>query len=371
MPSQISRDPEHLKIPAFMRKRELSTRSKNKLELTALDRKEKGVLPTGVSKRTASSNSPTLIEDERRMRAEARMEHMRATGQIDKGFGVSPSRRKERETNNGFNSNSYDDSRSSRYDDCINPINYNAASQNGRDSGRSSYPTNPTKKLPSISDHASRRPSNMWEIAIAEIHKEKHPDARVVPKLTPRARKNEQENYDDNSSDLRWNSQQSGNSSNLRRHSQSRDDLGDSRGHSQSSENSGNLRRHSQPSFEYPLFNEGEHAQSSYYRPDRTQRLSHELQNAPTKQGPTAETLKAIGEVTQVYSKINVAVIRLDEELSVGDSVTYQTTDGSHTQTVLSMEIDRKPIFTARAGDEVGIKLYKQALVGKVVYVKG
>ncbi len=230
--------------------------------MTALDRREKGVLPTGVTKKIAESRKPTLIADERQMRAESRR---------------------------------------------------------------------PTK-LPSMSDHANRRPSNMWEIAIAEIHKEKHPDARVVPQLTPRARRQTRE-YDEDSTTHRRANQ-------------------------------------TQPSFEAPLF-ENANQNNAYYRPDRQTRLSHDLQHAPTQQGPTAETLKAIGEVTQVYAKINVAVLRLDDELSVGDTITYQTAEGSHTQTVLSMEIDRKPIFKANPGDEVGIKLYKTALVGKVVYVAG
>lgn len=268
-----------------MRKRELSTRSKKMtLEMTALDRKEKGVLPTGVSKRIAVAEKPTLIEDERRMRAEARMEKMRSTGQMDQVDARGRTNRRE----------------------AFNEIKNNRPA-----------------KLPSMSDHANRRPSNMWEIAIAEIHKEKHPDARVVPQLTPRARR------------------------------QTR-----------------TYETERQQTFEAPLFDDAPTTNNAYYRPDRQTRLSHDLQHAPTQQGPTAETLKAIGEVTQVYAKINVAVLRLDDALSVGDTITYQTAEGSHTQTVLSMEIDRKPIFKANPGDEVGIKLYKTALVGKVVYAQ-
>lgn len=350
MANPISRDPEHLKIPAFMRTRELTKRSKNKLEMTALDRREKGVLPNGVTRKTADASRPTLIEDERLMRAEARMEKMRATGQMDKIDARQRTSRREAYQNS-------DDGWST-----------GTVNQNDIQSSPGRRPT----KLPSMSDHANRRPSNMWEIAIAEIHKEKHPDARVVPQLTPRARRQTRE-YDQDSEPR--NSTEYGRiqpqEKQTRRTQQSFesplfDDAQTTR--TPSDHRYETQRMAPQPDYSYqPASNPN----NAYYRPDRQTRLSHELQNAPTKQGPNAQTLKAIGEVTQVYGKINVAVLRLDDQLSVGDTITYQTPDGSHTQTVLSMEIDRKPIFKANIGDEVGIKLYKTALVGKVVYMAG
>lgn len=231
MAPPLSHDPERLKIPAFMRKREiLSTASaKRKLEMTALDRKEKGILPIGVTKKIALSKKPTLMEQK---------------------------------------------------------------------SSRTRTTTTST-----------RRPGNMWEIAVAQIHREKHPEARVIPQLQRRTTvQKKTENLP----------------------------------------------------FEAPI--------SPYYKPDRETRLRHDNHYAPAQQGPVTQALKAIGEVTQFFGKINVAVLRLDDELCVGDTITYQTVDGSHTQTVLSMEIDRRPIFKAGTGDEIGIKLYKPALVGKVVY---
>lgn len=46
----LPRDPETLKIPAFMRKRNISSRLKKPLILTALDRKKAGLLPEGLKR---------------------------------------------------------------------------------------------------------------------------------------------------------------------------------------------------------------------------------------------------------------------------------------------------------------------------------
>ena len=47
----LPKDPETLRIPAFMRKRSINSRLKKPLLLTALDRKKAGVLPEGLQKK--------------------------------------------------------------------------------------------------------------------------------------------------------------------------------------------------------------------------------------------------------------------------------------------------------------------------------
>lgn len=46
----ISKDPDTLRIPAFMRKRSLARRTRKPLVLTALDRKQAGILPEGLKR---------------------------------------------------------------------------------------------------------------------------------------------------------------------------------------------------------------------------------------------------------------------------------------------------------------------------------
>lgn len=287
--SPLSRDPEHLKVPAFMRKRELSSSGRKKLQLTAFDRQEAGVLPLGVSKKTAK------------------------TSQLYDGQKEAPQTRSNWKKQNLYDANA---------------------------------PRAREASLPTMMEKATtRRPGNMWEIAIANIHKEKHPEARVVPALKASPRRARQREFEEESYQVPARQQQF--------------DIPE--------QPEIEARR---PALASHLPRVEDVAPQHYYRPDRQTRLTHSLEHAPMQQGPQTQALVAVGEISQFYAKINVAVLKLDEELSVGDSITYQTPDGSYTQTVLSMEIDRKPVFTAKPGDDIGIKLYKTALVGKVVYAQ-
>jgi putative protease len=82
---------------------------------------------------------------------------------------------------------------------------------------------------------------------------------------------------------------------------------------------------------------------------------------------PPQKTPKVIGEVTHYYNKIQVAVIKLKGILNVGDLITYDTTDGDYQEIVESMEIDRKPVFKAGKGKEIGIKLRREPKIGSTV----
>lgn len=60
----LAKDPETLRVPAFMRKRGLANRSRRPLLLTALDRKNAGVLPEGVK---AAAVKLKKVRKERKM----------------------------------------------------------------------------------------------------------------------------------------------------------------------------------------------------------------------------------------------------------------------------------------------------------------
>lgn len=78
---------------------------------------------------------------------------------------------------------------------------------------------------------------------------------------------------------------------------------------------------------------------------------------------------KVIGLITHFYPKISVAVIKLSGTLEVGDKISYQTTDGEVCKQIIkSMEINRSPVFTAKSGDDIGVKLKYEAKVGTAVY---
>jgi U32 family peptidase len=77
---------------------------------------------------------------------------------------------------------------------------------------------------------------------------------------------------------------------------------------------------------------------------------------------------KEIGKITHYFAKIGVAAIRLSDVMKPGDKISIE---GSHTnfeQVLDSIQIDRKDIPEARAGDEVGIKVQDRVREGDTVY---
>lgn len=81
------------------------------------------------------------------------------------------------------------------------------------------------------------------------------------------------------------------------------------------------------------------------------------------------QTLKSpIGKVTNYYSKINVAVIELSAPLKKGDKITIKGATTEFTQTVESMQIDRKDIESAQSGQAIGLKVNERVRIGDTVY---
>ena len=64
-----------------------------------------------------------------------------------------------------------------------------------------------------------------------------------------------------------------------------------------------------------------------------------------------------VGEVDHFYDKLNVAAIRLSGELKVGDMIELESEEYTLRQRVSSMQINRKDVDSASAGDDVGVKL--------------
>lgn len=82
------------------------------------------------------------------------------------------------------------------------------------------------------------------------------------------------------------------------------------------------------------------------------------------------EDVIEIGHVTHFFSKINVAVVELTLPLSVGDHLLIKGPTTDFEQTVDSMQIDRKNIPRAEAGQNIGLKLVQQAKEKDLVYKK-
>jgi len=75
-----------------------------------------------------------------------------------------------------------------------------------------------------------------------------------------------------------------------------------------------------------------------------------------------------VGEVVKFFGKISVAAITLSGTLKVGETIRFigHTTDFS--QKLDSMQIENQSVETAKAGDDIGIKVSDRVRPGDSVY---
>lgn len=77
-----------------------------------------------------------------------------------------------------------------------------------------------------------------------------------------------------------------------------------------------------------------------------------------------------IGEVSHYFGDIGVAALKLSGGLKLGDKVRIEHHDGSLVleQTVDSMQIDMGPVESAKAGEDVAIKVASHVHKGNLVF---
>jgi len=75
-----------------------------------------------------------------------------------------------------------------------------------------------------------------------------------------------------------------------------------------------------------------------------------------------------IGVVDDFFSHVNVIATKLEEELSVGDTIHIKGHTTDFTQQVESMQIEHTPVQKAKKGDNVGIKVKERVRKGDIVY---
>lgn len=77
---------------------------------------------------------------------------------------------------------------------------------------------------------------------------------------------------------------------------------------------------------------------------------------------------KELGKVVHYFDKAMVAVIRLNDNLKMGDTIKFVHGDSEFTQTIDSLEVDRKPIQSGKAGEEVAVKVNEKTHEHAKVY---
>ena len=75
-----------------------------------------------------------------------------------------------------------------------------------------------------------------------------------------------------------------------------------------------------------------------------------------------------IGRVTHYYDHINVAVLKLDENLKLGDLIRITGHSTDFMQRVTSMEVEHHTILWVKPGDNVAIKVLEPVHEHDVVY---
>ena len=78
--------------------------------------------------------------------------------------------------------------------------------------------------------------------------------------------------------------------------------------------------------------------------------------------------MKEVGEVFSYYSEIEVAAIKLNGKLKVGDKINIKGHTTDFEQDVNSMQIGHKKVDEAKKGDDVGIKVLDKVRKHDIVY---
>jgi putative protease len=88
----------------------------------------------------------------------------------------------------------------------------------------------------------------------------------------------------------------------------------------------------------------------------------------PEEGGEAMASGDLIGKVIHAYDKINVAVLRLNQDLKIGDSVHFHGHSTDFQQEIASMQVEHQAITEAKAGTEVAVKVKERVRSGDSVY---
>ena len=93
-----------------------------------------------------------------------------------------------------------------------------------------------------------------------------------------------------------------------------------------------------------------------------------ERRRATRDAGTKTATRVPVGVVDDFFKNISVAAIKLSDTLGVGDTIEIDNGEYVLRQRVSSMQIDRKDVDSAGAGDDVGVKVNVPVTKGSDVF---
>ncbi len=77
---------------------------------------------------------------------------------------------------------------------------------------------------------------------------------------------------------------------------------------------------------------------------------------------------KQIGTVSNFFDHVSVAAVKLTDSLKAGETIKVVGGENDFEQIVDSMQIQHKPVKSAKKGDEIGIKVKGKARKGYKVF---
>lgn len=86
------------------------------------------------------------------------------------------------------------------------------------------------------------------------------------------------------------------------------------------------------------------------------------------KKKKTAVKAVEVGIITHYFPHVRAAVVKLKKPLQVGQPVWIHGKTTDFRQTVSSLQIDRKPIDHARAGQEIGLEVCREVRPQDKIY---
>ena len=82
------------------------------------------------------------------------------------------------------------------------------------------------------------------------------------------------------------------------------------------------------------------------------------------------EEIVEIGHITHFFSKIGVAVVELSLPLNTGDQILIKGPMTDFEQIAESLQIDRRVVSRAEAGQSIGLKMAQPVRERDVIYKK-
>jgi hypothetical protein len=77
---------------------------------------------------------------------------------------------------------------------------------------------------------------------------------------------------------------------------------------------------------------------------------------------------RPIGKVMHYFTKIGVAIVDVDDSLSVGDRIQILGPTTNFGQSVKSMQIEHQVVKKVNAGDSIGLKVSDRCRKGDTVF---